>query len=87
MLAISQVALRQYLTVPQVVYLEYGYILLYVAILCISVNSILYTSALHLPIIQHRNNLWPKLLYWPILLGAFLWISLVFLMPPPVQGA
>ncbi|MDH3600215.1 MAG: cache domain-containing protein [Candidatus Tectomicrobia bacterium] len=85
-LAISQVALRSYLAVPQVVYLEYGYILLYVAILCISVNSILYTSAFHLPIIQHRNNLWPKLLYWPILLGAFLWISLVFLMPPPVQG-
>ncbi len=86
-LAISQTVLRSYLAVPQVVYLEYGYILLYVAILCISVNSILYTSTLHLPIIQHRNNLWPKLLYWPILLGAFLWISLVFLMPSPVQGA
>ena len=84
-LAVSQVGLRSYLQVPRVVYLEYGYILLYITILVVSINSILYNSNLQIPAIQHRNNLWPKLLYWPMLLAAFLGISLILLMPPSVH--
>ena len=45
-------------------------ILLYLAIAAVIINAILLASPLHVRFIHQRNNLWPVLLYWPILLGT-----------------
>ncbi|MBV7333998.1 cache domain-containing protein [Chloroflexi bacterium TSY] len=83
--AVSQVGLRGELEAAQVVYLEYGYILLYVVILIVSVNSILYYSDVKLTFIKYRDNLIPKLLYWPLVSVSLLIITVLFFLPPPEQ--
>jgi len=82
-IAVSQVGLRGELEASGVVYLEYGYILLYVLILVVSVNSMLYYSDNPNRFIQYRDNLIPKLLYWPTVGTTLLIITLYIFLPPP----
>ncbi|MEM7532336.1 MAG: urea ABC transporter substrate-binding protein [Chloroflexota bacterium] len=82
-IAVSQVGLRGELDASGVVYLEYGYILLYVIILIVSVNSILYYSETPLWFIRYRDNLIPKLLYWPIAASMMLGITVATFLPTP----
>jgi len=86
-IAVSQVGLRGELEAPGVVYLEYGYILLYFIILMVSINSMLYYSETHISLIQYRDNLIPKLLYWPIVATILLAITLATFLPPPERIA
>jgi len=79
--AVSHVGLRSELQASGVVYLEYFYIVLYVVFLLASVNAIVFYSETNIEFIQYRNNLIPKLLYWPILLGMGLLITLVIFYP------
>ena len=83
---ISHIGLRDELEIPGVVYLEYGYIILYLMILLISLNSILHNSNVKLSFIQYKNNLWPKVLYWPLFSGIFLAVTILFLLPPPLEA-
>jgi len=51
---------------------------MYLAILAVSVNSILFVSHANVSLIQYKDNFIPKLLYWPViaslLLGVTLWV-------------
>ena len=38
--------------------------------------ALLLASPVKLRLIHHRNNLWPVLLYWPVLLGSVLLATL-----------
>lgn len=80
--AISQVGLRGELEAAGVVYLEYGYIVLYVIILGVAVNSIFYHSGAKSFVVQYKSNLIPKLFYWPVVSGSLLLITLLFFIPP-----
>jgi hypothetical protein len=68
--------LRSVLGTRGVSYIEIIPILLYLAIAAVIINAILLASPLKLRLIHHRNNLWPVLLYWPILLGTVLLTTL-----------
>ncbi|MFN8676901.1 MAG: hypothetical protein U0Z70_11045 [Thermomicrobiales bacterium] len=64
--------LRSLLGTRGVSYIEIIPILLYLAIAAVIINAILLASPVQLRFIHHRNNLWPVLLYWPLLLGTIL---------------
>lgn len=68
--------LRALLGTRGVSYIEIIPILLYLAIAAVVINAILLASPVKLRLIHHRNNLWPVLLYWPILLGSVLLATL-----------
>jgi hypothetical protein len=58
-------------------YIEYFHFLTYLATLLIAINSFLFSSSVRIGFIQYRDNLYPKLLFWPtlfsIMLGLTLW--------------
>ncbi len=77
---ISHIDLRSSLEATRIFYLEYFYFITYGVILLVCVNSILFTRDKPMLGIHYRDNLLPKLLYWPLVLGAmFLVTLLVFL--------
>ena len=80
--AIAHVGLRGELEIAGVVYFEYFYILIYLVILLISINSILFYSPVNISVVEYRENLIPKLLYWPVVSGIFLIITIATFYPP-----
>lgn len=63
---ISHIEVRGALAAKQVFYIEYFYFLTYLVILAACVNAILFTAHTPLRVIHYRDNLIPKLLYWPL---------------------
>lgn len=74
--AIAHSTLRDSIAATGIIYFEYFYIMIYVIILAASANSIVYNTLTHIRIIQYRNNLLPKLLYGPVVLGILAIITL-----------
>ncbi len=76
---IAHVNLRSSLNSEKVVYLEYFYLIIYVAILSVSINSLLFASrqdsSILKTVIYAKGNLWPKLFYWPVIMGLIFAIS------------
>jgi hypothetical protein len=70
----QHVALRNSLASPVLMYFEYFYFAVYLAILLVSVNAILFAAQLGIRPIEHRENLIPKVLFWP------LWTAAVFVI-------
>ena len=64
----QHIALRNALSSPRVFYFEYFYFTLYVAILVITLNGILFAASTGIRLIDFRDNLIPKLAFWPALL-------------------
>jgi hypothetical protein len=69
----SHIGARQKIAAPEIIYLEYFYVVMYFAILWVAVNSILYVRWPESRFIQYEKNLLPKVLFWPVTLGA-LWV-------------
>ncbi len=80
--AVSHVGLRGELMSAGVVYLEHFFIVMYVVLLVVSINSILFYSKVHTPLLAYKDNLIPKLLYWPVLMGILLLMTLQSFYPP-----
>lgn len=74
--------IRQAVSTGEIVYVEVLPFLLYAAILLVAANALLLDSPLRIPLVDFRNNLLPDLLYWPVLLGALLVITLVVFFVP-----
>ena len=75
---IAQVNMRSKIDANQIIYIEYLYFVLYLAILGVAANAVLFTLKTD-GFAQVRDNLIPKLIFWPIILGACFGVSLVFL--------
>ena len=75
-ITVAHTALRDSIAAIGITYLEYLYILLYLVIVLASVNSFLVVRRPDLPFFQFRNNLIPKLLYWPTFAGGMLLATL-----------
>jgi hypothetical protein len=73
---LGHIDLRGSLNSSEVIYLEYFFFVMYLAILAVSVNSILFVSYADVALIQYRDNFIPKLLYWPVITGILLAITL-----------
>ncbi len=77
-LLIMHVQLRDELSTNSIVYMEYFYLVSYITILMITVNSILFSWDPPVKLVGFKDNLIPKLIYWPILLAWF-FVLTVFL--------
>jgi hypothetical protein len=75
---LAQVNLRSKIGSSNIIYIEYFYFVLYTAILGVAANALLFTLKGH-GISQFRDNLIPKLMFWPYLLGACFGVTLIFL--------
>ena len=75
---LAQVNLRTKIGASNIIYIEYFYFVLYTAILGVAANALWFTLKGH-GISQYRDNLIPKLMFWPYLLGACFGVSLIFL--------
>ena len=74
---VSHVNLLQQVSATGVIYLGYFYFLTYLAILLVSINAILFITAGQYRIIQHEDNLIPKVLYWPVLTFVLLLVTVL----------
>lgn len=72
---LAHIDLRNILGVQEVIYLDYFYFLIYLKILLYAVNSIIYTKYPNIKFFYYRNNLIPRLLYWPVYLGLLFIIT------------
>ncbi|MGK7943087.1 MAG: hypothetical protein AB4058_01290, partial [Microcystaceae cyanobacterium] len=83
---LSQVHIRETFSNSKMVYIEHFYPVMYVALLGISLNSYVLSrknteNNLYLKWINHEDNVIPKLIYWPALLGTITLTTAVFLLP------
>jgi hypothetical protein len=76
-LIIAHSSLRAKIPTDSVIYLEYFYLIMYLAILAVSLNSIAFASRTDIPFIDARDNLYVKMLYWPFITGTLLLITLL----------
>lgn len=74
---ISHIDLRNTLSANKIFYMEYFYVVTYAAILAISINSILFSWGINVSFVQYRDNLLPKLFYWPIITLMMFLVTLV----------
>ncbi|RMF10894.1 MAG: hypothetical protein D6763_04680, partial [Alphaproteobacteria bacterium] len=77
---ISHIELRSSLAAKQIFYLEYFYFITYGVILLVCVNSILFTSDRQILGIHYRDNLLPKLFFWPVVLAAMFVVTLLMFL-------
>jgi hypothetical protein len=75
---VAQVNLRSRIGATEIIYIEYFYFILYVAILAVAANALTFTLR-GSGVSQVRDNLIPKLAFWPAILGACFAVTLVFL--------
>ncbi|HEX2734274.1 MAG TPA: hypothetical protein VHM70_21845 [Polyangiaceae bacterium] len=66
----SHIGLRQRLAVQQIFYLEYFYFTIYAGILWVSFNCLLQGFQTKIKLIEDRDRLLVKTVYWPVLLGT-----------------
>jgi len=75
--AFTHIDVRRRIAAETVFYLEYFYFVIYVGLLWVSVNSVLFSTGRGMWLIQYRENYLPKLLYWPVLLGSLFVVTLI----------
>lgn len=74
---LAHVELRSHIGANELIYMEYFFIVAYIMILIVSVNSILFSWGFNITLIQYQDNNIPKLLYWPVL-GFLLFTFTIF---------
>ena len=72
---LSQSDTMNSLQVATLIYMDYFFFLIYAMLLAVSINSILFTRTDVFWFIEYRENLIPKLLFWPLLLGSVLFFT------------
>lgn len=75
--AVIHTALRAQIAAVGITYMEYVYILLYLAIIGVAGNSFVRARFPEWGVVSYENNLIPKVLYWPLLAGAMLITTMV----------
>lgn len=72
---LNQINLRGSIASMGIIYLEYFYFVVYLMVLLVLVNALLFVFGFKIRLIQEQDNLVPRLLYWPTLLGLLLMIT------------
>jgi hypothetical protein len=70
-------SLRDRLPMDCILYLGYFYFIMYMAILGVSLNAIAFASSTNFPFIDTKDNLYVKVLYWPVVVGFLLIVTLL----------
>ena len=78
---IAHIQLRRQFAGANIVYIEYFYILMYRMLVLATANTYLFSiRASRLGnIILYKDNLIPKVAYWPVLIGSLILITLFFI--------
>ncbi len=74
-LILAHSSLRTRIFISEIIYLEYFYFVMYLAILIVALNSIFFASNRHIPFIDTKDNMYMKVLYWPVITGSLLLIT------------
>lgn len=74
---ISHGDLRDRLAAKGIIYFEWFYFVLYLAILGLSLNAVLIATPLRESHLHYRDNLPARLLYWPLIRGTLLLATVV----------
>jgi hypothetical protein len=69
--------LRNTINLDYLIYLDYYYIILYPLILLLVFNSFIVSSNISIKFFQFRDNLLPKLLFWPVVTFFFFALTVV----------
>jgi hypothetical protein len=75
---VAYTAFKSYLPIQQIVFFDYLYFTIQGIILTIAMIAILYYSKLTIPFIKYKHLLIPQLLFWPLVTGTILIMSLIF---------
>lgn len=78
-LVLSNLRLREEFAGSDIVFIEYFFILGYLMTVYVAVNSVLLNIEKHIAFIRYQDNLLPKILYWPVLMGTAWLISFLVL--------
>jgi len=70
---LAHIALRKEITASEILYIDYFYIIMYIAILAVITSYFLFHIKSKL---QYRNGLVAKLLFWPFILGSLLGVTI-----------
>ena len=74
---LAHIQLREEFAASSIVYMEYFYFLMYAMLVVVAANTYLFSigAAVPLKIVHYRDNLIPKLLFWPALLLSMIIIT------------
>ncbi len=75
-LMVAHVSLRDNLTASGIIYLEYFYIIMYLVVLGVSLNALLFASDKQMPLIDYKDNIFAKLIYWPAIMVLVLLVTI-----------
>lgn len=77
-LLISHIQLRNAIQVEQVMFMEYYFFIMYLMIIFTSLHSLLFNlKTVNIPIVDREQSLLFKLLYWPLLFGLQLLVTVL----------
>ena len=72
---VAHIQLRKEFTLPKIIYLEYFYLVMYIAILWVSIAAFMVTSSKQGQLIHYRDGLFAKIFYWPMILLGLMFVS------------
>lgn len=81
---IAHIQIRQEFPGSGIIYIEYFYLAMYTALLGVAVDAYLFTHdkySSQFKFISYEDNIIPKLIFWPTLLGASTFYSFLILKP------
>ncbi len=71
-LVLAHLDLRRRFAAEVLMHMEYFYIISYLVTVAVAINAFLFASeATKYPVLQYKDNLIPKLLFWPVVIGLF----------------
>ena len=77
-LLLSHYKLRDDLEVHTVVYMEYYYFLLYIILISFLIDKYFHLSQKNYLLVDYKNNLFAKVIYWPFLLSVMIIMTIVY---------
>ncbi len=76
-IVISHIDLRNTLEIEMVTYMEYIYFIVYIYVLLVTINALLFSSTKEYMFVDYKSNYIPKLLFWPLFMLATILITLI----------
>jgi len=77
----AQIDLRRRLEAEQIMYMDYFYFTMYFIFIIVSANSIIYAHTDENAFIEFRDNLIPKILFWPVVFGIIFLVTIGYFYP------
>lgn len=77
----AHIDLRKGLEIERIMYMDYYYFVIYIVFMLVSINSVLFCWPHEFKLIHYRDNLIPKVLYWPFIFGVLFFSTVIYFCP------